>query len=62
MSHFGDRLRFGDDCPVCGDSVKAVVESRPCGDCGRCDGPRVYNPECSQFDSDEGITRHIFHQ
>jgi C4-type Zn-finger protein len=62
VSHFGDRLRYGDDCPVCGDDVKAVVENCECPDCGRVDGPRVYNGECSQTDTETGIARYIFHQ
>jgi hypothetical protein len=56
-----DRLRYGDDCPVCGRPVKTIVESRPCGNCGRVDGPRVYNGECAQHGED-GVSRYIFHQ
>jgi len=52
---FSPHLRYGDDCPVCGNPVKAVVVSES------KNGPRVYNGECSEYKS-EGASRHIFHQ
>jgi len=56
MSHFGDRLRYGDECPICErGEVRAVVESGP------GDGPRIYNGECSQHDCETGHSRFIFH-
>jgi len=58
---FENRLRYGDDCPVCGEDVKAWVKPRECGGCGRRDGPTVYNGECSQH-LDGGPSRYIFHQ
>ncbi len=61
-TQFEESLKFGDDCPVCGEPVKATVEARECPDCGRVDGPLVYNGECSQHDTDTGVTRYIFHQ
>jgi hypothetical protein len=62
MTAFEARLQYGDDCPVCGESVQAVVENCECPECGRVDGPRVYNGECSQTNIDSGVTRYIFHQ
>jgi hypothetical protein len=60
-SHFEERLTYGDDCPVCGDSVKAWVRTRECGGCGRRDGPTVYNSECVQH-KQGGPSRYIFHE
>lgn len=50
-TEFETALSFGDDCPVCGSSVRATVE-----------GERItaLNPECVQH-GDDGA-RYIFHQ
>ena len=52
---FDEQLRYGDECPVCGESVKAVVTGVS------TEGPRVYNSECSQYAEEVG-SRYIFHQ
>jgi len=52
-----ERVEYGDDCPVCGDPVKAVVTSY-----AEADGPRVQNSECSEYKRDSSQCRFIFHQ